>query len=307
MRRITSALAAAGATILLTSTMAAAQGQVTSDRLTNVTFSAPVSVPGHTLPAGTYHFQLADSLANRNIVQIFDSNNKIVATVLAVPAKRPEPQGDPVITFKETRSDVPPAVHYWYYAGESTGSELVYPKNQAMQIARASGEPVMATDTESSEKEALSSSKITKVSPDEANAEPQAAQPDTTTAPQQSSQPTSTPVTTAPTTPTTTTEQPNRTTTAPTTTAEQSSTPTTTAPQSTPTTTAPRSTTPAATAEQSAPITSQPEAVGTSGRAARHRAKSLPKTASNLPEIGLIGLIALSAGLGVRYARKAIA
>src|SRR5579859_5642078 len=113
MRRITSAVVATAAMVLLTSTMAAAQGQVVENRLTNVTFSAPVSVPGHTLQAGTYHFQLADSNANRNIVEVFDSENHLVATMLAVPAKRNEPQGDPVITFKETQSDLPPAVHYW--------------------------------------------------------------------------------------------------------------------------------------------------------------------------------------------------
>jgi hypothetical protein len=282
MRRITSAVVATAAAVLLTSAMAAAQGQVVENRLTNVTFSAPVSIPGHTLPAGTYHFQLADSNANRNIVQIFDNDNKLVATMLAVPARRNEAQGDPVITFKETRSDLPPAVHYWYYAGESTGSELVYPRSQAMEIARASGEPVMATDTESNESNDLKNSKITKVNPNDANAQPSTTQPDTTTAPQQSTQPTSTPVTTAPTASTTTTEQPSRTTTAPTTTAPQATTPTTTA-------------------EQRTPPTSQPETVGTSGR---HSAKSLPKTASNLPEIGLIGLIALSAGLGMRYTRK---
>jgi hypothetical protein len=281
MRRITSVLVATAATVLLTSAMAVAQGQVLENRLTNVTFSAPVSVPRHTLPAGTYRFQLADSNANRNIVQIFDKDNNLVATLLAVPARRNQAQGDPVITFKETRSDQPPAVHYWYYAGDSIGSELVYPRNQAMEIARASGESVMSTDTDSSEANDLKNSKITTVSPNEANSQPQTTQPDTTTAPQQQTQPTSTPVTTAPTTPTTTTEQPNRTTTAP----------TTTAPTTTTTTT-----------EQPPRPTSQRETVGTSGRAP----KSLPKTASSLPEIGLIGLIALSAGLGMRYTRKSL-
>src|SRR5689334_1151777 len=106
MRRITSVLGAAGAALLLTSTIAAAQGQVVDSRLTNVTFSGPVSIPGYTLPAGTYHFQLADSQANRNIVQIFDKDNKLVTTVLAVPAKRQQPEGDPVVTFKETRAEL---------------------------------------------------------------------------------------------------------------------------------------------------------------------------------------------------------
>jgi len=280
MRRITSAIVAASATVLLTSALAAAQGQIVDNRLTNVTFSAPVSVPGHTLPAGTYHFQLLDSQTNRNVVQIFDKDNKLMATMLAVPAKRNQQEGDPVITFKETRADQPPAVHYWYYAGESTGSELVYPRSQAMEIARASGESVMATDTESNETNALKNSKITSVNPSDANAQSSqttttTTQPGTTTASQQPTQPTSAPVTTAPTT--------------------------TTEPRMRPTT-APEPTTPTTTAEQPTPPTSRPESVGTSGRSA----KALPKTASNMPEIGLIGLIALSAGLGVRYARKSL-
>jgi hypothetical protein len=300
MRPITSALAATAVAVLLTSAVAAAQGQVTDNRLTNVTFSAPVSVPGHTLAPGTYHFQLLDSQTDRNIVQIFDKDNHLVATLMAVPAKRNEPEGDPVITFKETRSNMPPAVHYWYYAGESSGSELVYPKSQAMEIARASGEPVMATDAESSDASALKNSKISRVNPDNANAQAPTTQPDTTTAPRQTSQPTSTPVTTAPTTPTTTTEQaPTQPTTAP-----KPTTTTTTAPQpTTPTTTAERPTTQPTTTPDVNQNATRPQTVGTSGRRA---AKSLPKTASNLPEIGLIGLIALSAGLGIRVARKAL-
>lgn len=250
MRRITSAVLATGAAVLLSSTLAAAQGQIVDSRLTNVTFSGPVSVPGHTLAAGTYHFQLADSNANKNIVQIFDKDNNLVATMLAVPAKRNEPKGDPVITFKETRSDLPPAIHYWYYAGESQGSELVYPRHQAQEIANASGEAVMSTETDTTDANAMKSSSVTTVQPENANTNP----------------PATAPTTTAPTTPTTTAE-------------------------------APQPTTPTTTAE---PNTTQPETVGTSGRAPT----SLPKTASNLPEIGLLGLIALSAAFAIRFGRR---
>ena len=176
--------------------------------------------------------------------------------MLAVPAKRQQAEGDPVITFKEARSTLPPAVHYWYYAGETTGSELVYPRSQAMEIARASGESVMSTDTESNESNALKNSKITSVSPADANAQP--TQTDTTTAPERpASQPSTTAVTTAPTTPTTT--------------AEELTCPTTTVRE---------------TAQQNP---TQPQTVGTSGK------RSLPHTASNEPLIGLIGLTAIAA------------
>src|SRR5918993_2502342 len=147
MGRMKLVTAAACATLLLGAAGAAAQ---TSDRTTYVTFSGPVSIPGKTLPAGTYTFRLADSPADRHIVHIFDrEQSQLLATLLAVPAERNQPEGEPVITFKETPSNLPPALRYWYYAGETAGNEFVYPKAQAMTIARASGEGVMAVDTDS--------------------------------------------------------------------------------------------------------------------------------------------------------------
>jgi hypothetical protein len=286
MGRIRSVLAATCAVVLLTA--AGASTQTTQDRVTNVTFSGPVAIPGKTLPAGTYQFKLFDSPADRHIVQVFSQDQKLIATLLAVPAERPVERGAPVVTFKETRADQPPAVRYWFYAGERSGNELVYPKSQALTIAQASGEPVMAMETESSDIEALKKANVSKVTG--------TAEPATTTEPQT---PATTPATTttAPTTTTTTTP----TTTAPTTTAPTTTAPTTTAPQ-------PRSTSePAATAPPVSAPTAEPTPpappapVGTSGRT-----KSLPKTASPMPAVGLIGLLALASAFGVRAMRKSV-
>src|SRR5829696_2626320 len=163
MGRITSILTATCAATLLTVNVAAAQGTL-SDRKTNVTFSGPVSLPGTTLPAGTYVFRLADSPANRHIVQIFQQDrSKLITTILAVAAERNEPEGDPVVSFKETPSDRPPAVRYWYYAGEKSGSEFIYPRAQAMMIAAASGESVSSFDTDSTDLDAWKKGSVTKV------------------------------------------------------------------------------------------------------------------------------------------------
>src|SRR5712671_7615342 len=63
-----------------------------ADRKTIVTFSAPVEVPGKALPAGTYVFKLLDSTSNRNIVQIYDKDEKqLLATILAIPDYRMQP------------------------------------------------------------------------------------------------------------------------------------------------------------------------------------------------------------------------
>lgn len=319
MGRISTTLTAICAATLLTATIASTQGTL-ADRKTIVTFSGPVSVPGTTLPAGTYVFRLADSAANRHIVQIFDRDEaKIVTTLLAVPAERNEPEGDPVVSFKETPSDRPPAVRYWYYAGEKGGNEFVYPRAQAMMIARASGESVSAFDTDATDLDAWTKGSVTTVSADTSSASTASTTSATTTSTTSTASATTAATTTEP----TTTASTASTTTAPTTSASTSTASTTTAPTTTvatttaPATTAPTTTAPATPEPAPTPVVttptpepaptpmittppSQPEPVGTSGR-------ELPRTASELPTVGLIGLIALAGALGVRMVRRSMA
>jgi hypothetical protein len=294
MGRITSTLTAVCAATLMTAGLATAQG-INADRKTMVTVSAPVSVPGTTLPAGTYVFRLADSPANRHIVHIFDRDEaKLITTLLAVPAERNEAAGDPLITFKETPSDRPPAIRYWYYAGEKGGNEFVYPRAQAMMIARASGESVSAVDTDSTDIEAWKASSVTRV---KADAEPSAAS--TTSTSTTTASTTSTATTTAPATTTATPEPTPAPTTAPVTPEPATApAPATTAPVTPePTTAPPAQTTPAVTpAPEPAPVP-----VGTSGRS-----DSLPSTGSELPMVGLIGLLSIAAAFGVRAVRRSV-
>ena len=347
MGRIKFTLSAVCAAMVLTVAVAAAQGTL-ADRKTVVTFSGPVSVPGTTLPAGTYVFKIADSPANRHIVQIFDKDDvKLITTLLAVAAERNEAEGDPVVSFKETPADRPPAVRYWYYAGEKAGNEFLYPKAQAMMIAQASGETVKAIDTDSTDIEAWKTGTVTTVSPTASSTTSSASTASTTTAspastttastttePTTSASTTSTAsTTTAPTTTASTTTAPTTsasttstasTTSAPTTSASTTSTVSTTSAPTTSTTTAPTVSTTAPTttapvtepppppvttapvteppppATVTAPVTAEPTPVGTSGRA-----ETLPHTASNVPLVGLIGLLAVAGALGVRAARRA--
>jgi len=115
------------------------------DKLTYFTFSGPVQIPGHTLAAGTYMFKLADSPSNRHIVQVFSKDgSKIYATILAIPDQRLNASDKPVVMFRETTAGTPSAVRAWFYPGNTIGDEFVYPKQQAVRIARASHEPVLS-------------------------------------------------------------------------------------------------------------------------------------------------------------------
>jgi len=123
-----------------------AQDFNTNER-TYLTFSSAVELPGVTLQPGTYLFKLADSPSNRHIVQVFSQDEKQVhATILAVPAERLEVSGETVVTFRETGEGAMPAVQYWYYPGDRIGHEFVYPKDQAMKIAKRTGQNVLSME-----------------------------------------------------------------------------------------------------------------------------------------------------------------
>jgi hypothetical protein len=115
------------------------------NKKTILTFSGPVQVPGATLPAGSYVFKLADIPGNRHVVQVFDKDErKIFTTILAIPNDRLEPTDKPIVLFSERASGTAQAVKVWYYPGDRIGDEFVYPKSQAMRIAKETHSRVLA-------------------------------------------------------------------------------------------------------------------------------------------------------------------
>jgi hypothetical protein len=131
------------------------------NKKTFLTFSGPVQVPGATLPAGTYTFKLADLSGNRHVVQIFDKDEKkIYSTLLAIPNQRLDPSDKPVVLFSESPAGSPQAVKVWYYPGETIGNEFVYPKRQAIAIAKASHTTVLATNEESTSSERMKTAEV---------------------------------------------------------------------------------------------------------------------------------------------------
>jgi hypothetical protein len=119
------------------------------NKKTILTFSGPVQIPGATLPAGSYVFKLADLSSNRHVVQVFDKDEKkIYTTILAIPNQRLDASDKPVVLFSERTSGSPQAVKVWYYPGETIGNEFVYPKTQAMRIAKETHQSVLSTNDE---------------------------------------------------------------------------------------------------------------------------------------------------------------
>jgi len=117
------------------------------DKKTTVTFSAPVEIPGvnaQVLPAGTYVFKLLDSMADRHIVQVFNKEeNHIYATILAIPNYRLRATDKTVMTFSERATGEPQAIRAWFYPGDNSGQEFVYPKKRAVELAKITNQPVL--------------------------------------------------------------------------------------------------------------------------------------------------------------------
>jgi hypothetical protein len=130
-------------------TMGPATAQPVSDERTRLKFDRPVEVPGRTLPAGQYTFKLAESRSNRDIVQIFDEQGKLLVTTVAIPRRRMEPVNDLTITFAHTPDPaVPVAMVAWFYPGEVNGHEFVYPEKQAGEIESRTQTLVLSSDVE---------------------------------------------------------------------------------------------------------------------------------------------------------------
>jgi len=124
----------------------------TWDKRTELTFSAPVELPGVVLAPGTYVFKLLDSLSDRNIVQVFNKDEtKLFATILAVPDYRVTLPSKTVVRFEERASGSPEAIKEWFYPGDSYGQEFVYPKSRAVQLAKATNQNVATIPNETAQ------------------------------------------------------------------------------------------------------------------------------------------------------------
>jgi len=128
---------------------------------TFLTFSGPVQLPGITLPAGTYQFKLADPEFGRYTLQVWDKDGtKLFTTLLTIPDQQMKPTGEPVVTFAERPSGEAQPIRAWFYPNETFGQEFVYPKDQAMKIARDTHTSVLSFNDDTKDASEYKSARI---------------------------------------------------------------------------------------------------------------------------------------------------
>jgi hypothetical protein len=118
-----------------------------SDQATKVTFSQAVQLPGRVLPAGTYWFILPRDGSQHFVVRIFNSDRTTLITTLhTINADRAVPTDHTAFTLAERGSEQPEAIVKWFYPGETSGHEFLYPKQLEKELAKDKQDTVDAGD-----------------------------------------------------------------------------------------------------------------------------------------------------------------
>lgn len=117
------------------------------DQSTKLTFSKPIEIPGQILPAGTYLFKLAD-LNDRHTVQVFDAKGtRLYGTFQTISTERRDSTDDVAVTLAEQPNGRPDALMKWFYPGDTSGHEFVYPRQEEQQLAQYRQQSIVAKET----------------------------------------------------------------------------------------------------------------------------------------------------------------
>jgi hypothetical protein len=112
------------------------------NKLTNITIDESIDVQGTVLPPGSYVIKLLGSPVNRFNVLIYNADgNHIIADILAIPAYRVRPTGDSKFMFYESGLGQAPALHTWFYPGDTPGFEFRAPGRNALANSKPSNPP----------------------------------------------------------------------------------------------------------------------------------------------------------------------
>lgn len=102
-----------------------------------LTFSAPFALPGVTLPAGTYTFELVVP-GSYDVVRVMSRDHeRVYLTAFTKRVERPRGlSANRQIVFGEVPTGMTPPIKAWFPIGDSLGHEFVYPAG-SRQLAQA--------------------------------------------------------------------------------------------------------------------------------------------------------------------------
>jgi hypothetical protein len=95
-------------------------------RYNDLTFNRPFALPGITLPAGEYRFEVTNTAAH--IVRVSNpATNQVYFMHFTTRVSRPHTlRADQIVTFGEAREGAPTPIRVWYPRGGGDGHQFVY-------------------------------------------------------------------------------------------------------------------------------------------------------------------------------------
>jgi hypothetical protein len=133
------------ATAVLACFLAVPGSAQTLNRRTVFTFTGPVSIPGVTLPAGTYLFQISSPNTSANVVQVLSADGQTpYGMFFTLPTYRLDAASTPEVQLMEAGPGLASAIKTWWF-GETTGYEFMYPEDQARKLADSGAHEVLTT------------------------------------------------------------------------------------------------------------------------------------------------------------------
>jgi hypothetical protein len=115
----------------------------------------PLEVPAMMLDSGRYVFRLSEPAAERNVLQVFEAvqlwtgdGTRLLSTMLTMPNYDLPTPDKTVFSFFERGPKQAKALRLWFAPGRKYGQEFVYPKAQAVELAKSVGRSVLSLPAE---------------------------------------------------------------------------------------------------------------------------------------------------------------
>jgi hypothetical protein len=98
------------------------------NKTTYFTFSKAVQLPGVSLNAGTYIFEVVNTSSNAGVVKVTSRDrSKLYLLQITLPVERPRSRDMKArIVLGESSHANPPAVKAWFPDGETVGRQFIY-------------------------------------------------------------------------------------------------------------------------------------------------------------------------------------
>ena len=122
---------------------------------TPFSINEPFEIPSMILEPGHYVFKLVEREPQRNVLDVFETvqlwtgdETRLLSTLLTMPNYDQPTTDKTVFTFFDRGPKQPKALRIWFAPGRNYGQEFVYPKLQAVELAKSVGRGVLSLPPE---------------------------------------------------------------------------------------------------------------------------------------------------------------